>query len=269
MNLPKTSSTKLLPTGKSVTSPGVNKEQLYQALDHQELLGQSTLSELNDIVSEYPFFEMGWILLLKNLKLTDDIQFQSKLRQASIHISNRAKLFELINTPETAAATPTATDSTDSDTTQKSNIDKALEAIEALNNQPQTYTLTDKKVALGDDGKLSFGDWVVYYDNKTTSDTEAPRQTHQSNLIDAFLSQDSHSIKTPQQADNSNTQNIVPQPDNEHENEDIFSETLASIYIKQKQYSKAINIFRKLSLKNPEKSIYFAARIAELEKLND
>lgn len=48
---------------------------------------------------------------------------------------------------------------------------------------------------------------------------------------------------------------------------DIFpvTETLAELYIKQGYYSKAIFTFEKLSLKYPEKSIYFADQIKKLE----
>jgi hypothetical protein len=51
------------------------------------------------------------------------------------------------------------------------------------------------------------------------------------------------------------------------ESDALMTETLANIHIKQKQYQKAITIFEKLSLKYPEKSIYFAARIQDLERL--
>jgi hypothetical protein len=46
-----------------------------------------------------------------------------------------------------------------------------------------------------------------------------------------------------------------------------FTETLAKIYIRQHRYSKALEIIRKLNLKYPKKSIYFADQIRFLEKL--
>jgi hypothetical protein len=47
---------------------------------------------------------------------------------------------------------------------------------------------------------------------------------------------------------------------------DLVSETLAQIYADQMLYEKAISTYKKLSLKVPEKSTYFADRILELEK---
>ena len=47
----------------------------------------------------------------------------------------------------------------------------------------------------------------------------------------------------------------------------LLSESLAKIYIKQRRYSKAYEIISNLSLKYPEKSIYFADQLRFLHKL--
>jgi tetratricopeptide (TPR) repeat protein len=49
------------------------------------------------------------------------------------------------------------------------------------------------------------------------------------------------------------------------ENLDIVTETMAVLFAKQGHAKKAIKIYQKLMLLNPEKSSYFAARISELE----
>ena len=50
--------------------------------------------------------------------------------------------------------------------------------------------------------------------------------------------------------------------------DDLVSEELAEIYLAQGLKSEAIEIYRKLSLLNSEKSIYFAEKIENIEKNN-
>ncbi len=52
-------------------------------------------------------------------------------------------------------------------------------------------------------------------------------------------------------------------------NDDIVSETLAEIWVRQHQHGKAIAVYQKLSLLNPDKNAYFAQKIKELQLLTD
>ena len=46
-----------------------------------------------------------------------------------------------------------------------------------------------------------------------------------------------------------------------------MTETLAKVYLEQKKYKKALQAYRILSLKYPEKSGFFADRIKAVEKI--
>lgn len=48
--------------------------------------------------------------------------------------------------------------------------------------------------------------------------------------------------------------------------EEVLTEAMAEVRVSKGQVDKAIDIYRKLSLSNPEKSAYFAQKIADLKK---
>lgn len=52
------------------------------------------------------------------------------------------------------------------------------------------------------------------------------------------------------------------------ENDELYTEELAEIYLRQGLKSKSLDIYAKLSLLNPEKSVYFAELIDRIKKDN-
>lgn len=92
--------------------------------------------------------------------------------------------------------------------------------------------------------------------------TEKQRHSKGNELIDSFIKNDPQ-IKAPK-PDQINNENKAKR--SAEDNYDLVSETLAEIYIEQMLYHKAIDTYKKLSLKFPEKSRYFADLVQSLEK---
>ena len=84
-------------------------------------------------------------------------------------------------------------------------------------------------------------------------------------IIDRFLRQDDLRIVADEGDEN---EDVTTEPELA-DDEDVVSEELAEIYIAQGLNGKAIEIYRKLSLLNTEKSIYFAQIIERLEKIKE
>ena len=82
------------------------------------------------------------------------------------------------------------------------------------------------------------------------------------NLIDKFIESKAKIVpKKDYHSDNKlSTESII-------EDEELFTEQLAKIYIKQGHLEKALETYEKLYLKYPEKNIYFATRIEYVKRL--
>ncbi|NPD85806.1 hypothetical protein HNS38_13615 [Lentimicrobium sp. L6] len=100
------------------------------------------------------------------------------------------------------------------------------------------------------------------------SETVEPTQTNilKAQLIDRFI-EAQPSITRPNKKDFHDPYKDAV--DSTIDEDDFFvTETLAQIHKQQGNITKALEIYQKLILKNPEKSTYFAAQIQELSKNN-
>jgi len=101
----------------------------------------------------------------------------------------------------------------------------------------------------------------------TDNETPAPEPVKPltpSYLIDRFI-QSSPSLERIPLAENQPVKDLSEPGTEEHGK--FITETLAKIYINQGYYTRAINIYEKLSLQFPEKSAYFAGRIEKIKDL--
>lgn len=95
-------------------------------------------------------------------------------------------------------------------------------------------------------------------------DAQALAEVTEDEIIDSFLRLDDYKIVADEAFD---AEEIRTGADLDDE-DDLVSEELAEVYIAQGMKAKAIEIYRKLSLLNTEKSIYFAKKIEKLSNNN-
>ncbi|MCF0190713.1 MAG: hypothetical protein HUJ96_05570 [Marinilabiliaceae bacterium] len=264
----------------------MTKDEFYNALFNPEQLTVQTVEGIEGILRDYPYFEVGWMLMLKGMNGLGVTSYESSLQRGVVTISNRRALFELVRATETTT-TEEAVVVTEAEKQEKQEKTAEVRAedykegndiLASMALPVPTYVLGERGSSITSVDNCTFIDWLDYLDthrvSETTEQKELPRQrqetrTRNLGLIESFLNNnpegESRRVRptttSTSQEESERRASIV-----EHDNEDILTETLAQIYINQQQYSKAINIFTKLSLKNPEKSVYFASRISELKE---
>ncbi|MBO7314406.1 MAG: hypothetical protein J6U49_01950 [Alistipes sp.] len=91
-------------------------------------------------------------------------------------------------------------------------------------------------------------------------DVETMCRLSTGDIIDRFLKRNDYRI-TAEEGDADDISKVEIE-----DVDDLVSEELAELYAYQHLYAEAIDTYRKLSLLNSEKSIYFAGLIAQLER---
>ena len=78
----------------------MQKDDFFTYLKHPETLNNESLPELKQLVKSYPTFQAAWILLLKNLKILNDPEFDQYLELGAINVANRRHLYYFLNQEE-------------------------------------------------------------------------------------------------------------------------------------------------------------------------
>jgi len=139
------------------------------------------------------------------------------------------------------------TESKDNGNTDPDELFELDESLKSANKRPKE--INENKYA----SEQYFHENVYSPENKKNKD-----------LIDRFLEKNPEIEKIePKNEDSKDiSENSV------QESEELLTEKLALLYIKQGYYEKAIDAYQKLSLKYPEKSDYFAQQIERVKQLN-
>ena len=261
----------------------MNEKSFSDLIGNYDTNDETLVSKMAVFIEKYPYFQLPRFIYTKSLIDQTKDPSNTALNQLSLYTSDRAVLKNGIESPFTFT-----TKSNDlieeSNTTVEDKVDKEVEISETierdiiLHKEPSEATIpsTDKTTA-GEkpasdvaDLKMSFTEWVVYTtDNEYTEQTvdikeeENEKQPLSDKLpiIDRFIAADPKIAPVEKGA----TNNVVNQGD--FYSEELMTETLAKLLVKQKKYKKAIKAYKILSLKYPEKNVFFAGRIQDIKNL--
>ena len=247
--------------------------EITELINHPEQMDRDTLYELRSMLALYPYFQTVRILMLQNLYLLHDPTFDEELRRSAVYITDRKTLFNLVeaahyqlhqqpspNTQQPSPNTQHPSPNSDSSRTM-SLIDTFLDSI------PAETTEEEKKKRRPTPADATV-DYVAYLmeSEMTGGLMQGGPQMQGQDLIDHFLEEEEGRILL---RDINDEEEPVETPviEEESNDEEYFTETLARIYIKQGRYQKALDIIQRLSSNFPEKNAYFADQIRFLEKL--
>jgi len=215
-------------------------------MKHPELLDQSSVMELKEIIDDYPFFPVARMLYLRNLKNINSYKFEQELVKHAIFIPDRSLLFRLL------------------DVQVKDNV-----RFELLPYDEEAFTsFFQAKAGEQDKAENRYFNYQVTDSfqllDEHSLESEEVEKLGEGDLIDQFI----HGViaETPLIELTPDSGKLLSEQSNQI-GEELITETLVSVYLKQGLYHEALKSYEKLSLKFPEKNSYFATQIEKIKKL--
>ena len=254
--------------------------EIETLIGHPEMMDRETLYDLRSMLALYPYYQTARLLMLQNLYLLHDPSFDEELHRAAIYITDRKKIFELVEAVHYRMKTAGREGAKgNSDKGEKANGDRTSSLIDRfLGSLPQEGDddKREKRKPTRADATVDYVAYLMETEGEDRADTpKQGKQMRGQQLIDDFINKSGGKIElhdepeqaaeTPQTAE-TGAANGAPEA-GDAAGKEYYTETLARIYIKQGNYMKAKEIIENINLTHRKKSIYFADQMRFLEKL--
>jgi hypothetical protein len=235
----------------------VKINQLVKSLLQKDSLDQCSVRELQQFADRHPYFGAAQLLLTKKLQTENADQYNEQLQKTFLFFHNPLWVEQLLN--ETGKATLTKaqpvvdeeitainTQTSDSHPKETENTELVFEPFYTVDYfASQGIKIKEEEIPKDKFGLQlkSFTDWLRTMKRLPVAEINAtvePKAEHKVEQMAEYSLQD----------------------------REVVTETMAEVWEKQGNTSKAIEIYSKLSLLDPSKSVYFAAKIEDLKKSN-
>ncbi|MFH0760918.1 MAG: hypothetical protein V2A67_05400 [Bacteroidota bacterium] len=217
----------------------MNPDQFIGLLQHPEKLDAESAQLLENLIREFPYCQPAHLLYLWNLYIEGDLRFNQQLKVTAMYAPDRRRLYEMIRLSHIPRIQTSPTDDT---------------------KGPEMVKQVESALPLIEPDLVSF----EYREESPEPVPAPPPRKPVADLIDQFIkNSETRIIRADLESSSKEDLSI----DSLKEDDEMLTETLAKIYIQQGYYLKALQSYEKLSLKFPEKSIYFATQIDMIREL--
>jgi len=211
----------------------MNKKNFIKILQNPDNLTKKELSFLDEINREFPYFQISKAIYLKTLKNNDDIKFKKFLSSTAAFSRDRKILFDFIM-----------------------NGQNQNEKVYFNKNEISTVLIENTATKDETIEENSFVEWLKLSNLKPID------RSNETETIDKFISK-KPKLKV-EVYENESTDDTMDDVSNQAS---YMTETLARLYLNQKNFEKAIQSYKILILKFPEKNSYFADQIKKIKSL--
>ena len=224
----------------------MNLEEFSSLSKNYDALNEEQRLDLEKITYRYPYFQAAYALYLKSLKEQEKFNFDLILKKTAVISPERNTLYHWLYNEIKVI--------------ENKNTGTVKEEKETTNTSPKK--VEEKSLPVN----LSFLEWIEWTKSKSVNniediDIEKPI-SDKIELIDTFLK---NKPKIPPLSSNAETRSLSEEI--KFNKEELMTETLAKVYVKQGKFKKALLAYKILSLKYPEKNSFFANQIKAIKDL--
>lgn len=233
---------------------------------------QIETTELKSVIEEFPYFQAARALYLKGLKNQDSFKYNNELKLTAAYTTDRTVLFNYITSFKSEISKE---ETIHEQISSKLENNHQKETILSVNADEETNTTTiidkaeenleiGKPLSFSNSESHSFQQWLQLSTKKAIVRTEekpVKKTIKAEDIINKFIK------NNPKIEPLEKGKTIAVPVTKNKQDAALMTETLAKVYLEQKKYENAIQAYRILSLKYPEKSGFFADQIKRIQIL--
>ena len=237
----------------------MDKDRFQHIINNPQSINDNDIELLSSMVDAYPYFTVAQVLLAVGYNLKEDKKLNRQLRFAAAISPDRNALRHLLAESKDKKETCDLPDEFGNERQQtlETIVIPEIDLSKSQEELSKEMALLEEKRKSLDELKSLIEQRIIELEREKENVNKEEKVLSKTEIIDKFIAENPQISRPKQEFYNP----MIVAQTSVIDRENIISETLATIYLNQGYVEKAISVYQKLSLKNPEKSVYFAELI--------